>query len=108
MDLHERRISRDGEAVRLTKTEWALLEALARHPGKLLTHNWLLEQVWGPGYADDIDVLRVFVSQVRRKIERDPARPSIIVTEPGVGYRWALRPVEELGAETRSDDSGAE
>ena len=79
------------QGVRLTKTEWALLEAFAGHPGKLLTHGWLLTHVWGEGYADDVDVLRVFVSQLRKKIEREPTRPAIIVTEPGVGYRWVLR-----------------
>ena len=93
IDLRERQVVRRGEAVRLTKTEWALLEAFAHHPGKLLTHRWLLQRVWGEGYADDIDVLRVFVSQLRKKIEPDPAHPSVIVTEPGVGYRWLLRPV---------------
>ena len=92
IDLDAQQVIRDDEGVRLTKTEWALLMTLASHPGKLLTHNWLLERVWGPGYTDDLDVLRVFVSQLRRKIERDPARPSIILTEPGVGYRWALHP----------------
>ncbi len=66
---------RDGELVRLTKTEWALLEAFAGHPGKLLTHGWLLSHVWGEGYEDDVDVLRVFVSQLRKKIEPDPTRP---------------------------------
>ena len=80
-----------ARAVRLTKTEWALLEAFAGHPGKLLTHGWLLTHVWGEGYADDVDVLRVFVSQLRKKIEREHTRPTIIVTEPGVGYRWVLR-----------------
>ena len=60
-------------------------------PGKLLTHGWLLTHVWGEGYADDVDVLRVFVSQLRKKIEREHTRPTIIVTEPGVGYRWVLR-----------------
>ncbi len=78
--------------MRLTRTEWSLLEAFAGHPGKLLTHSWLLEHVWGEGYADDVDVLRVFVSQLRKKIEEDPAHPTIILTEPGVGYRWVLRP----------------
>jgi len=91
IDLAAHRVVRDGEAVRLTKTEWALLEAFATHPGKLLTHGWLLTHVWGEGYADDVDVLRVFVSQLRKKIEREHTRPAIIVTEPGVGYRWVLR-----------------
>ena len=92
IDLGERRVVKDGVDIRLTKTEWGLMEELARHPGKLLTHNWLLDHVWGAGYTDDVDVLRVFVSQLRHKIEADPARPSIIVTEPGVGYRWTSRP----------------
>jgi two-component system KDP operon response regulator KdpE len=91
IDLASHRVVRDGEGIRLTKTEWALLEAFAAHPGKLLTHGWLLTHVWGEGYADDVDVLRVFVSQLRKKIEREPTRPAIIVTEPGVGYRWVLR-----------------
>lgn len=91
IDLGEQRVMRDGEGVHLTKTEWGLLEAFAAHPGKLLTHGWLLSHVWGEGYVSDVDVLRVFVSQLRKKIERDPTRPAIIVTEPGVGYRWVLR-----------------
>jgi two-component system, OmpR family, KDP operon response regulator KdpE len=94
IDLDTHRVVRDGEEVRLTKTEWSLLEEFSRHPGKLLTHRWLLERVWGPGYADDVDVLRVFVSQLRKKIERDPRRPRIIATDPGIGYRWLVRPVE--------------
>jgi two-component system KDP operon response regulator KdpE len=57
-----------------------------------MTHGWLLQSVWGAGYADDLEVLRVFVSQLRRKIEADPARPAIIVTEPGIGYRWTIKP----------------
>jgi two-component system KDP operon response regulator KdpE len=61
---------------------------MAHHPGKLLTHRWLLEQVWGTGYEEDVEVLRVFVSQLRRTVEPDPRRPSLIVTDPGVGYRW--------------------
>ncbi|MCI4355018.1 MAG: response regulator transcription factor [Thermoplasmata archaeon] len=92
IDLVQRRVTRDGQGVRLTKTEWGLLEAFAAHPGKLLTHTWLLQTVWGGGYAEDVDVLRVFISQLRKKIELDPTRPAIIVTEPGVGYRWVLRP----------------
>jgi two-component system KDP operon response regulator KdpE len=95
IDLDAHRVVRSGEEVRLTKTEWSLLEELSRHPGKLLTHRWLLERVWGAGYADDVDVLRVFISQLRRKLERDPGRPRIIATDPGVGYRWLLRPAEE-------------
>jgi two-component system, OmpR family, KDP operon response regulator KdpE len=102
IDLDSHRVVRAGQQVRLTRTEWGLLEALSRHPGKLLTHRWLLETVWGPGYADDVDVLRVFVSQLRRKIEPDAGRPRVIVTDPGIGYRWLLHPVEDPSSEDRS------
>jgi two-component system KDP operon response regulator KdpE len=101
IDLADRSVARDGAPIHLTRTEWALLETLAHHPGKLLTQRWLLETVWGTGYGDDVDVLRVFVSQLRKKIEPDPALPTLVVTEPGVGYRWTLRPVP---AETAEDD----
>jgi two-component system, OmpR family, KDP operon response regulator KdpE len=95
IDLDTSSDTRAGAEVRLTKTEWALLTELCQHPGKLLTHRWLLERVWGPGYAEDVDVLRVFVSQLRKKIEEDPARPKLIATDPGIGYRWLLRPADE-------------
>src|SRR5512143_3747406 len=92
IDMAEHRVLRDGADVHLTKTEWALLEAFVGASGKLLTHRWLLEKVWGDPYAQDVEVLRVFVSQLRHKIEADPRRPQAIVTEPGIGYRWMLRP----------------
>jgi two-component system, OmpR family, KDP operon response regulator KdpE len=95
IDLDTSSVTRAGAEVRLTKTEWALLTELCQHPGKLLTHRWLLERVWGPGYAEDVDVLRVFISQLRKKLEQDPARPKLIVTDPGIGYRWLLRPADE-------------
>jgi two-component system, OmpR family, KDP operon response regulator KdpE len=95
IDMRTRRVVRDGQDVHLTKTEWSLLDAFTAASGKLLTHRWLLEQVWGGGYEDDVEVLRVFVSQLRKKIEPDPHRPGAIVTEPGVGYRWSIRPVAE-------------
>jgi two-component system KDP operon response regulator KdpE len=95
IDVDAHRVTRDGDDLRLTKTEWALLKTLSEHPGKLLTHGWLLERVWGAGYGDDVEVLRVFISQLRRKIERDPGRPAIIGTDPGIGYRWLLRPAGE-------------
>jgi len=94
IDLSSHTITRAGQDVRLTKTEWSLVESLARHPGKLLTHDWLLDQVWGRGYEGDVDVLRVFISQLRHKIEEDPRRPRIVATDPGIGYRWLLRPSE--------------
>jgi two-component system KDP operon response regulator KdpE len=95
IDLVARRVVRDGEDVHLTRTEWALLHALAEHPGKLLTHRWLLEEVWGHGYQEDVEVLRVFVSQLRKKVEPDPSRPTLILTDQGVGYRWAGVPIGE-------------
>lgn len=90
IDLEARRVRRDGDDVRLTSTEWKLLEALAAQPGKLRTHDWLLDRVWGPGY--DLEVLRVYVSQLRRKLGAEPGDPQIIETDPGVGYRWLLEP----------------
>ena len=92
IDIANHRVTREGDDVHLTRTEWSLLEALSAHAGKLLTHRWLLQQVWGDTYGDDVEVLRVFVSQLRHKIEPDPRRPRAIVTEPGIGYRWSLRP----------------
>jgi two-component system, OmpR family, KDP operon response regulator KdpE len=98
VDFDRRRVTREGVDVRLTRTEWALLEAFALNPGKLLTHRWLLDRVWGPGYGEDLDLLRVFVSQLRRKIEPDHRRPVAIATEAGVGYRWRLRPEPEVAS----------
>jgi two-component system, OmpR family, KDP operon response regulator KdpE len=94
LDVAAHRVTRAGDDVHLTRTEWSLLEAFSAHAGKLLTHRWLLQQVWGDTYGDDVEVLRVFVSQLRHKIEPDPRRPKAIVTEPGIGYRWSLRPEE--------------
>jgi two-component system KDP operon response regulator KdpE len=104
IDLDARRVTGAGIEVHLTKTEWALLTELCQHPGKLLTHRWLLERVWGPGYAGDVDVLRVFISQLRKKLEQDPARPRLIATDPSIGYRWLLRPADE--AERRLTSNG--
>ncbi len=98
IDLTRQRVTRSGQDVRLTKTEWALLETFARNRGKLLTHRWLLEAVWGAGYGEDVDVLRVFVSQLRKKVELDPRRPRAIVTESGIGYRWLLQPSGETAS----------
>jgi len=97
IDVVAHRVTRNDEDVHLTKTEWALLEAFTAQPGKLLTHRWLLQQVWGDTYGEDVEVLRVFVSQLRRKIEPDVRRPQAIVTEPAIGYRWQLRPVAQEG-----------
>jgi two-component system, OmpR family, KDP operon response regulator KdpE len=78
----------EGEVMHLTPTERRLLRAMAANPGKLLTHGWLLEQVWGPGYLDESHLLRVYVQQLRQKLKDDPSRQRYIVTEPGLGYRW--------------------
>ena len=69
-----------------------MLEALAEAPGVLRTHDWLLGHVWSGGDAPDVEALRVFVSQLRAKLEADPRRPQVIATEPGVGYRWQIEP----------------
>jgi two-component system KDP operon response regulator KdpE len=74
--------------VRLTPTEWHLLEVLLRNPGKLLSQQQLLAEVWGPGYADATGNLRLYMAQLRRKLEPDPARPRWLLTEPGMGYRY--------------------
>jgi two-component system, OmpR family, KDP operon response regulator KdpE len=74
--------------IHLTPTEWHLLEVLLRHPGKLLSRNQLLTEVWGPGYADATGNLRLYMAQLRRKLEPDPARPRWLITEPGMGYRY--------------------
>jgi two-component system, OmpR family, KDP operon response regulator KdpE len=81
-------VTLDGERIHLTKTEYALLEALVTNPGKLLTHQWLLRRVWGPGYANESHYLRVYVRAIRRKLGDHASAPRLILTEPGVGYRW--------------------
>jgi len=89
IDLAAHRVTaQDGTAVRLTPTEWHLLDVLVRHPGRLATHKQLLQQVWGPAYGTETNYLRVYMSQLRRKLEADPTRPRHLVTEPGVGYRF--------------------
>ena len=92
VDLGRRLVEVAGERVHLTKTEWALLEALATNPGKLLTHQWLLRRVWGPGYAEESHYLRVYVRALRRKLGDEATAPKLILTEPGVGYRWLAEP----------------
>jgi two-component system KDP operon response regulator KdpE len=88
IDLALRTVTRGAEAIHLTPTEWQLIEELARNPGKVLTQRMLLQRVWGPDYAEEAQYLRVYVNQLRRKLEADPAHPRIIITEPGVGYRF--------------------
>jgi two-component system KDP operon response regulator KdpE len=92
VDLARRLITDDGELVHLTPTEYDLLEALVTNPGKLLTHAWLLQRVWGPNYGDESHYLRVYVRQLRRKLRDDASAPLYILTEPAVGYRWLPDP----------------
>lgn len=88
IDLESRSVIKDGELVRLTSTEYNLLALLARNDGKVLTHQFLLRAIWGPGYIDQSQYLRVFIAQIRKKIETDPNRPEFLLTESGVGYRF--------------------
>ena len=89
IDTLRRVVARDGVPVKLTPKEYDLLVLLARHSGRVVTHRSLLTSVWGPAHGEDLHYLRVFIGQLRQKIERDPANPLIIRTEPGVGYRFA-------------------
>jgi two-component system KDP operon response regulator KdpE len=79
-----------GEPIRLTPTEWHLVEILVRNPGKLVSQRQLLHEVWGPKYEEETNYLRVYMAQIRRKLERDPADPKHFITEPGMGYRFEL------------------
>ena len=88
VDLAARRVIRDGADVRLTPTEWHLLEVLVRNAGKLVPHRQLLQEVWGPKYESETNYLRVYLAQLRAKLEPDPARPRYLLTEPGMGYRY--------------------
>jgi two-component system KDP operon response regulator KdpE len=87
IDLADRAVRRDGEQLHLTPIEFDLLSKLAEHPGRLVTHRQLLQQVWGPGYEDETHYLRVHFAHVRAKIEPDPSNPRYVITEPGIGYR---------------------
>jgi two-component system, OmpR family, KDP operon response regulator KdpE len=88
IDLAAKKVRRDGEEVRLTPTEWHLVEVLVRNRGRLVAQTQLLQEVWGPQYHDETNYLRVFMAQVRRKLEPQPAQPRYFVTEPGMGYRF--------------------
>lgn len=90
VDLAARRVLVKGEEVRLTRTEFNLLAALAKHAGKVMTHRQLLQEVWGPGSTGQSHYLRVYMGQLRHKIEEDAARPRYLLTETGVGYRLAM------------------
>jgi two-component system KDP operon response regulator KdpE len=97
VDLNRRLVRLGGDLVHLTPNEYGLLEAMVTNPGKLLTHQWLLRQVWGRGYGNESHYLHVYVRQLRQKLGDDAAMPRYIITEPGVGYRWS----PEVPAERR-------
>ncbi|MER0246380.1 response regulator [Streptomyces sp. HSW2009] len=88
VDLAAKKAHRDGADVRLTPTEWHLLEVLVRNAGRLVSQKQLLQEVWGPSYGTETNYLRVYMAQLRRKLERDPSHPRHFVTEPGMGYRF--------------------
>jgi two-component system, OmpR family, KDP operon response regulator KdpE len=95
IDLAKHLVTRGGRTIHLTRTEFALLELFVTHPGKLLTHRWLLRKVWGEGYQNESHYVRVFVAGLRKKLEQDPSSPALILTEPGVGYRWTDEPASQ-------------
>ncbi|MET8686421.1 response regulator transcription factor [Streptomyces sp. NPDC004732] len=88
VDLVAKKVTRDGRDIRLTPTEWQLLEILIRHPGRLIPQRQLLLDVWGPSHGTKTNYLRVYMAQLRRKLETDPSRPRHLITEPGMGYRF--------------------
>ena len=88
VDLAAKRVTRDGSDVRLTPTEWQLLEILVRNENRLVTQRQLLQEVWGPQYETEANYLRVYLAHLRRKLEPDPSRPRYLITEPGMGYRF--------------------
>jgi two-component system, OmpR family, KDP operon response regulator KdpE len=88
IDLAAKRVLRNNQEVRLTPTEWHLLEMLVRHPGKLVGRRQLLTEIWGPTAANETNYLRVYIAQLRRKLEPTPSKPQHLITEPGIGYRF--------------------
>jgi two-component system KDP operon response regulator KdpE len=88
VDLADRRVHRDGQDVHLTPTEWHVLEVLVRHPNKLITQRQLLKEVWGPHYETETNYLRLYLAQLRRKLEPEPGQPRYLLTESGMGYRF--------------------
>ncbi|NWL13864.1 DNA-binding response regulator [Paenarthrobacter nitroguajacolicus] len=88
VDLNKRQITKSGLDVRMTPTEWNILDILLRNPDKLITQQQLLTEVWGPAYAKEANYLRVYMAQLRRKLENEPGNPRHLITEPGMGYRF--------------------
>ena len=88
IDLYTRSVKKAGELIKLTATEFNLLSLLVRNDGKVLTHQYLLRAIWGPGYINQSQYLRIYIAQLRKKIEEDPNKPEYLLTESGVGYRF--------------------
>ena len=97
VDFERREVTLNQKPVKLTPTEYDLLKYLIEHAGKVLTHRMILQAVWGQGYLDQAQYLRVFIGQLRKKLERDATRPQFILTDPGVGYRFRADPVIPTG-----------
>jgi two-component system KDP operon response regulator KdpE len=98
IDLDAKLVTRGGAPVRLTPTEYRLVETLATNAGRLCTHRFLLERVWGPGYGDESQYLRVYMANLRKKLD-DPAAPQLLLTEPGMGYRFVVPEPDSTPAE---------
>jgi two-component system KDP operon response regulator KdpE len=98
VDLARQLVTLGDRSVQLTPTEYRLLEAMVTHPGKLLTHQWLLSKVWGAGYGNQTHYVRIYVRYLRRKLQDDPSRPRFILTESGLGYRWKPEPEPAAGS----------
>ena len=96
VDVASRQVYRDGQEIHLTALEYKLLATLVRHAGRVVTHRQLLKEVWGPSAVNETQYLRVYMAQLRHKIEKDPARPALLVTETGVGYRLRPSPSGQL------------
>ena len=92
VDLAARRVTLKGREIKMTPTEYSFLRLLARNAGKVVTHRQILKEVWGPAYGEQTHYLRVYVAHLREKLEADPARPELVLTEPGVGYRLVAAP----------------
>jgi two-component system KDP operon response regulator KdpE len=92
VDLAQRQVFLDNDEVHLTPLEYKLLTVLIRHAGKVITHRQLLKEVWGPAHVNEVQYLRVYMTQLRHKLESDPTRPRILMNEPGIGYRLKYDP----------------
>ncbi|HVV35327.1 MAG TPA: response regulator [Acidimicrobiales bacterium] len=100
IDFSAKQVRRNEELVRLTPTQWHIVEVLVRNAGKLVTHEQLLREVWGPNYRTETNYLRVFMTQIRHKLEPEPAKPRYFITEAGIGYRFVLPSTGEGEAKT--------